>query len=132
MDESDVRVRLGAERQATIARIEEMSVDFDGIVESSVNANIDDEHDPEGATVAFERAQVFALLTQARAHLDEIDLALTRLSAGKYSVCERCGGEIASERLAARPAAHTCFECATSSPTSSTATARSRIPKIVP
>ncbi len=132
MDESNVRGRLDAERQATSARIAEMSVDFDGIVEASVNANIDDEHDPEGATVAFERAQVAALLTQARAHLDELDRALARLAAGKYAVCERCGGEIAPERLAARPAAHTCFDCAASSRAPSTATARSRIPGIVP
>jgi RNA polymerase-binding transcription factor DksA len=131
MDESSVGERLGAERQATIARIEEMSVDFDGIVEASVNANIDDEHDPEGATVAFERAQVLALLTQARAHLDELDAALARLAAGTYSVCERCGGEIASERLAARPATHACFACAASSP-GSTALGRSRTSKIVP
>jgi DnaK suppressor protein len=63
MDESTARARLGAERQTTIARIQEMTVDFDGIVESSVDANIDDEHDPEGPTVAFERAQLAALLT---------------------------------------------------------------------
>jgi DnaK suppressor protein len=131
MDTPTVRQRLGAERQATIARIEEMSVDFDGIVESSVNGNIDDEHDPEGSTVAFERAQVVALITQARAHLDELDRALARLAAGNYSVCEQCGGEIASERLAARPAARTCFDCAASSRGSSTATASPCTPKIV-
>jgi RNA polymerase-binding transcription factor DksA len=114
MDESAVRARLGAERQATIVRIREMTVDFDGIVESSVDANIDDEHDPEGPTVAFERAQLAALLTQARGHLDELDRALARVTAGTYSTCEGCSGEIASERLAARPAARTCFRCATS------------------
>jgi DnaK suppressor protein len=132
MDESNVGERLGVERQATVARIEEMTVDFDGIVASSVNANIDDEHDPEGPTVAFERAQVLALLTQARAHLDELDVALERLAAGKYSVCERCGGEISSERLAARPATHTCFECAASSGPSSTGIGRSRAFQIDP
>lgn len=114
MDESTARARLGVERRATVARIEEMTVAFEGIIESTVDTNIDDEHDPEGATVAFERAQLAALLTQARAYLDELDRAVARVAAGSYSVCDRCGGLIASERLAARPAAHTCFRCAAS------------------
>src|SRR5579864_574627 len=111
---STLRERLRAERQATIARIEEMNDDFDDIVDSSVNANSDDEHDPEGATIAFERAQVAALLAQGQAHLDDVDRALARLAAGRYSQCEQCGGEISSDRLAARPVARTCFSCAAS------------------
>jgi RNA polymerase-binding transcription factor DksA len=112
MDESTAGEVLGAERQATLARIDEITVEFDGIVDSSVNSNIDDEHDPEGSTVAFERAQTAALLALARAYLDDLDRALARVAAGSYAVCERCGREIASERLAARPAARCCFSCA--------------------
>jgi DnaK suppressor protein len=112
MDESTAGEVLGAERQAALARIDAIIADFDGIVDSSANANIDDEHDPDGSTVAFERAQTAALLAQARAHLDDLDRALARLAAGSYAVCERCGGQIAWERLAARPAARCCFSCA--------------------
>lgn len=112
MDESTVRESLTAERRGTVARIHAMTADFEGIVAATAHANIDDEHDPEGATVAFERAQVAALLAEAHAQLENVDRALARLDAGTYARCVRCGGSITAERLAARPAAPTCIDCA--------------------
>ncbi len=47
--------------------------DFEAIVAASLDTNADDEHDPEGATIAFERSQVDALVTQTRQRLAEID-----------------------------------------------------------
>jgi RNA polymerase-binding transcription factor DksA len=114
MDKSVARELLRTERAATLERIRSMSGDFDGIVAASADTNADDEHDPEGPTIAFERAQVAALLTQARTQLEEIEMALVRLADGTYAVCERCGRAIAAERLAARPAVRTCIRCATS------------------
>ena len=72
MEEPAVRDLLGAHRQATLARISALTIEFEGIVATSVGSNIDDEHDPEGSTVAFERAQVTALLDEARTHLDDL------------------------------------------------------------
>ena len=72
MDESDVRDRLHAERRATLDRIEAMRVDLDGIVAAASGANNDDEHDPEGSTIAYERAQVGALLGEARDRISTI------------------------------------------------------------
>jgi len=112
MDESATREVLEGERRATLARIQDMARDFEGIVTAAADANGDDEHDPEGSTVAFERAQVAALLARARTSLDDLDRALTRLDSGLYSVCENCGGQIAAPRLSARPAARTCIDCA--------------------
>jgi RNA polymerase-binding transcription factor DksA len=88
-----------------------MTTEFDAIVEASSGANLDDEHDPEGSTVAFERAQVATLLVDAKRYLDELDQAVARLDTGLYGVCERCGAPIGPERLAARPAARTCVVC---------------------
>ena len=85
------------------------------MVAASRDANIDDEHDPEGATIAFERSQVSALARQARDHLAEVDAALQRLDEGTYGVCERCGRPIAPGRLEARPTARLCIECASRS-----------------
>lgn len=84
----------------------------DRILESSVHTTNDDEHDPEGATVAFERAQVVGLLEQARAELRALDAANERLRAGTYGTCMRCGHPIAPERLDALPAATHCIRCA--------------------
>jgi RNA polymerase-binding transcription factor DksA len=81
-------------------------------VAASRSSNADDEHDPEGATIAFERQQVAALLDQARRRLADVETALERRAAGSYGICETCGRPIAPERLAARPAARTCIACA--------------------
>ena len=112
----DARAALQAERARTLARIGAMSAEFDEIVAGSADANADDEHDPEGSTIAFERAQAAALLSEARASLFALDLARTRLEAGDYWTCVRCAGPIAAARLQARPATRTCISCAAAAP----------------
>lgn len=107
-----VRKVLATERLRTLALCQALHHDFDSIVEASASSNADDEHDPEGATVAFERAQVAALLAQSQSRLDDIDLAIQRWEGGSYGICESCGAAIPSERLAARPSARTCIRCA--------------------
>jgi DnaK suppressor protein len=108
----DPRELLEAERQLTLRRLAGLTDEYDDVVAAFRDTNADDEHDPEGATIAFERSQVGALVRQANEHLAEIDAAVMRLAAGTYGVCERCGEPIASERLEARPVARTCIGCA--------------------
>jgi DnaK suppressor protein len=103
---------LLAERAHAQRRITALQREFDGIAEAAGSAGTDDEHDPEGATLAYERQHAAALLGQAREQLAAIDAALGRLEAGRYGVCERCGQPIGDDRLAARPAALTCIGCA--------------------
>ncbi|MEY2571502.1 MAG: DnaK suppressor protein [Acidimicrobiaceae bacterium] len=104
--------RLLAERALAVAQIESLAREFDGIVEAAEGVATDDEHDPEGHTIAFERQQVAGLLRDARSRLRDVDDALARMAAGSYGSCESCGRPIAAERLAARPAARTCIACA--------------------
>jgi RNA polymerase-binding protein DksA len=104
--------RLLEERATVLAQIETLTREFDGVVAASQASNADDEHDPEGATIAFERQQVVALLEQAQRRLADVDAALARRAAGDYGRCETCGRPIGAERLAARPAARTCIDCA--------------------
>ena len=110
----DVGMRdvLAAEQAEVLARVDALSRSLDDIMAASETSNADDEHDPEGSTIAFERAQVAALLAHARVHLSEATEALQRLDAGDYGRCERCGAAIAPERLEARPTARTCIRCA--------------------
>ena len=103
---------LAAERAATLERLSGLEREFRGIVESSGSAGTDDEHDPEGATIAFERQHVAALIGQAHDHLAQIHAALRRLAEGSYGRCERCGQPIGAARLAARPVATSCISCA--------------------
>src|SRR4051812_35894056 len=107
----NARERLVAERDRARRRLAELTGDFREIVEASRATNADDEHDPEGATIAFERSQVATLTRQAARQLQEIDAALLRLDEGRYGVCERCGRPVAAERLEVRPTARTCVSC---------------------
>ena len=106
-----VTERLAAERQRALARLAGLTRDHESVVSASRDTNADDEHDPEGATIAFERSQIAAVARQVRGHLEEVDAALARVDAGTYGRCERCGGAIGDDRLDARPTARTCMSC---------------------
>jgi DnaK suppressor protein len=109
-DRSAARARLTAERASAEVTLRALRRDFDGIVGSSAG---DDEHDPEGATNAFERQHVASLIDRARRRLADTCAALERLDAASYGTCERCGRPIGEDRLTARPTARTCINCAT-------------------
>ena len=107
-----VQERLDTERRQTLDRLQRLQTEHEGFVAASLDSNADDEHDPEGATIAFERSQVETLVRRLQQHLADVDAAEGRLAEGRYAVCERCGGRIPTERLDARPTARTCVGCA--------------------
>lgn len=109
---TDHREHLAEQRQETQARLATLTADFAALVEASEGSNADDEHDPEGSTIAFERSQVDAFIQQGRRDLEEIDAALARLEQGTYGTCERCARPIAAGRLEVRPTARRCIDCA--------------------
>jgi DnaK suppressor protein len=111
----DAREALKAERRRTLQTLRDLSGDLDAIVSAAAGSNADDEHDPEGPTIAFERSQVGSMIEQARTNLTEIAAAEDRLAAGTYGVCELCGGPIGEGRLEARPVARRCIDCASRS-----------------
>jgi len=111
---ADTRGRLEELRQQTLRRLARLTGDFDKVVAASRDSNDDDEHDPEGATIAFERSQLASLVRAAQDQLAEIEAAVARLDAGLYGVCQGCGQPIAPERLNARPVASTCIACESS------------------
>ena len=92
-------------------RVAALASEVAGIVAASEGANADDEHDPEGSTIAFERARVDALLARARVDLGQLEQVGRRIDDGSYWTCTACGGPIAPERLEARPATATCIGC---------------------
>ena len=113
--QSDARELLAAERASTLGRLGALERELRGIIESAELAGTDDEHDPEGATIAFEREHLTALLDQTRDQLGRVDAALRRVDEGTYGVCEHCGEPIAPARLEARPTAALCIACASQS-----------------
>lgn len=112
MDHHEAKARLTSERAATSRRITSMTADLAGVAAAVVGSNLDDEHDPEGSTIAFEREQLAALRAHAQAHLTEVDEALARLHDNRYGQCELCGKPIANARLAVLPATRRCITCA--------------------
>lgn len=105
----DLLTRLIDDAQAEAATLE---ADLRSLFEAARTSNADDEHDPEGQTIAYERAQLTAVLEATRRRVGELRDAAERLAAGDYGVCEVCGNPIPPERLAARPTARRCVSCA--------------------
>ncbi len=106
------RALLDELRSATIQRGETARDSFDSIVQATSDVATDDEHDPEGHTIAWERQQIASLLEETKVVLAAIDAAEERLDAGQYGICTSCGREISEGRLDALPATPTCVDCA--------------------
>lgn len=111
-DRRALRTQVLSQLIAVDAQIVALTRSFDDIVEAAVQSNVDDEHDPEGTTIAFERQQVAALLRQAKADREALLLARDRVEHPGYGVCEHCQGFIGVERLLVLPSATRCIDCA--------------------
>lgn len=103
---------LAAQREEAVRALAGLVRDVDEVVAASVSSNADDEHDPEGATIAFERSRLGSLVERARRRVQDVDDAAARLAAGTYGRCETCGGPVGDERLEALPATRRCRACA--------------------
>jgi DnaK suppressor protein len=103
---------LATRRTAALETLRAAGRDYDRIVEAGQSVATDDEHDPEGAGLAIERARIIAVLEHARTDLKELDEAEARLTSGAYGVCAGCSQPIAPARLEALPTTTTCIACA--------------------
>ena len=115
MDDMSAAVqRARLEERARDARALEVTLERErsAMVEASRESNADDEHDPEGATIAFERAQLDATIVELHRQRVDLDAALARLDDGTYGICVVCGLPIPTARLEARPSATTHVTCA--------------------
>ncbi len=129
MQRSRVTADLLARRRRLSLLVSDLEAEAEGLAGATA-AGPDDEHDPEGSTVGFERARVAALLAAARRSLAEVDDALSRADrlrgrsggrsgsrsdgrAGARAMpCSRCGAPIPPARLRALPEASSCVRCA--------------------
>lgn len=112
MHRTDPLEALEAAYARAATRVRGLTDALDAIIEASASANLDDEHDPEGSTVGFERAQIAALLEHQVTQLEELEAARERLRLGEYGICGRCGEAIPGARLEAKPATRVCVACA--------------------
>jgi RNA polymerase-binding transcription factor len=70
-----------------------------------------DQHIADHASEMFDREVDESLGENADVIVREIDDALSRIEAGTYGTCIRCGQPIPNERLAAVPYAVLCVSC---------------------
>lgn len=109
---SDAALRLTRFRAQTQQEIDTLRAEVADIIDSASSTTLDDEHDPEGMTIGFERAQAQAMLDAAQERLPDIDAALSRIADGTYGTCTFCGTAISAGRLDARPETDRCIACA--------------------
>lgn len=112
LDPVEVEAVLRERRREALSRLAGTDAERAAVVSASREQVADDEHDPEGSTIAYERRLLDALTHDMRERVVEIDAALGRLAAGTYGTCTRCRRPIPPERLRALPAARTCVTCA--------------------
>lgn len=112
LDPSGAEAVLLGERERRVHHLAALRHSFAELVAASSDSNADDEHDPEGATIAFERSQLATSIGAAEAELEAVEQAMGRLHAGSYGVCTSCGRPVAPARLQARPATAYCIDCA--------------------
>jgi DnaK suppressor protein len=109
---TSLRTQLESDRERTGMLIDTVVDEMGAFVSARRDTATDDEHDPEGPTLAFERSQSSAILGSSQQHLTEIDAALHRMDEGRYGQCTSCGQGIALGRLQVRPQAALCISCA--------------------
>ena len=103
MDMSAVRGRLEAEKGRLEGVLDAAGRGLGG--EEGVRP---DQLPAEQAAETLNRELESSVELRVRSELAAVDSALDRLDAGRYGLCEICGGEIAEARLEAMPAARFC------------------------
>jgi DnaK suppressor protein len=103
---------LQSERANYLRQAESLQAEADSLTEDREPGDVQfDEESGEGDTLAVERERDLALSAQARAAIEQIDLAVEKIHAGTYGQCEKCGTAIPKERLRALPHAALCVKC---------------------
>jgi len=103
---------LLAERATYTQQAESLKAEADQLAEEMEPGDIQfDEESGEGGTMNVERERDLALSAQAQGAVEEIDVALAKITNGTYGYCEQCGQPIPKARLKALPYAALCVAC---------------------
>lgn len=106
--------RLLEKRRSELTHRLEESDDFDlaaSLKDSVHELSAYDNHPADLGTETFERGLDRGLIDNTRRTLRKVEDALERLDNGTYGICERCGREIAADRLSALPETTLCYDC---------------------
>lgn len=104
---SDLAAAAKPRLEAQLAELEQR--------EHRISADLSEPVNPDWEEQAVELEGTDALRTQSALvgrEIASVRRALARIEDGSYGICVRCGDEIAPERLAVRPEAALCIQCA--------------------
>lgn len=107
------RNRIQKERdelKRLIEGIEETGTDMSQR-ESTGELSLYDNHPADVGSEVYERSKDLALKNDAEFKLKAIEDALSKMRAGRYGLCDECGGEIPLDRLEAIPYTTMCRLC---------------------
>lgn len=99
-EQGELRVQLSTIEEETFSTSQS---------ELSGDVGLDDESADAG-TATFEREKDLSIENNVRDLLAKIDRALTRMDAGSYGTCERCGKPIEKARIKALPYVDLCIK----------------------
>jgi len=99
------------ERERVRATIDHLHEANSGSLEDETEEETYDNHLADSATATLNREIDYTLEENSEHVLESIEEALARIENGTYGTCERCGKQIAEERLEAIPYATRCIDC---------------------
>ena len=100
--------RLERERRRTQEEIARLRSYLETEMERGV---AEEEEVPDSAADIYEREKTLALIRTLEDKLAAIEHALRSSAVGTYGICERCGEQIAPERLEIMPHTSLCVRC---------------------
>jgi RNA polymerase-binding protein DksA len=111
-DTERFRTMLLEERERVLSALEHLQRETEGSLEEETGEETAyDQHPADVATATFDRELDYTLEDNSEGVLRAIDAALARIDDRTYGTCQRCGKEIAEERLEAMPYAELCIDC---------------------
>ncbi len=108
---TSLRGRLQQERDAAIARLQQLRTSADLDESATVGGNESALDEGDAAQVSERRDVSFATRERLARRVNQLTAALERLERDDYGRCTVCGQDIEPERLAAIPEAATCLAC---------------------
>jgi len=106
------RQALLDERAVRLSQEQSQKQEAAALVEEMEPGDIQfDEESGEGGTLSVDREIHLELAAKQRLLVEEIDLALRKITLGTYGICERCESLIPKARLSTIPEARICVPC---------------------
>jgi DnaK suppressor protein len=108
---AEIRSALEAERDRLTEEVDDLERDSAQAQSETSGENNYRDHMADQGTATFGKELDMTLEGNARELYTSVVAALSRMDAGTYGLCVRCGSEIGFERLRAMPAAELCIVC---------------------